>query len=346
MEFREIVQEQLPKVICFGEALLDRLGPLGGDPSIDKSVQDCLGGAPANVACALARLGIDVGFIGRLGDDKIGTDFSNLMIQRRINIQGLQIDPSLPSRVVLVCRDINGERSFGGFAGDIGHGFADEAIDLGELSKEWSSIAPVAEWLLVGTIPLAFQASSQSLFWCIEKAVDAGIRIAIDINWRPIFWDANSPPDIGPNQLAKDTIQPLLNTASLLKLSKEEANWFFDTSNPSDISSSLPNHPDVVVTDGALPIRWQLNNCSGTIEVPNSLKIVDTTGAGDCFTAGLLCKLLQSGQSLGNQALSEDIVRFASASGALVCLGAGAIDPQPTYGEVKDFLVSDLGEKS
>ena len=46
----------LPQVICIGEALLDRLGPLGGDPLIDKPVEDRLGGAPANVACCLAKL--------------------------------------------------------------------------------------------------------------------------------------------------------------------------------------------------------------------------------------------------------------------------------------------------
>ena len=43
-----------PKVICFGEGLVDRLGPLGGDPEFDLPVDDCLGGAPANVACGLA----------------------------------------------------------------------------------------------------------------------------------------------------------------------------------------------------------------------------------------------------------------------------------------------------
>ena len=46
-----------PTIICIGEALLDRLGPLGGDPYLDKPTDDCLGGAPAYVACALARLG-------------------------------------------------------------------------------------------------------------------------------------------------------------------------------------------------------------------------------------------------------------------------------------------------
>ena len=49
-----------PQVLCLGEALVDRLGPPGGDPALDQPVEDRLGGAPANVACALARLGTPV----------------------------------------------------------------------------------------------------------------------------------------------------------------------------------------------------------------------------------------------------------------------------------------------
>lgn len=65
-------------MLCFGEALVDRLGPLGGDPATDLPVDDRLGGAPANVACGLARLGTKTALIGRLGRDEIGeqTSFS------------------------------------------------------------------------------------------------------------------------------------------------------------------------------------------------------------------------------------------------------------------------------
>ena len=57
---------QSGSVIAIGEALIDRLGPPGGDPSVDLPKTDCFGGAPANVACALSRLGANVSFIGSL----------------------------------------------------------------------------------------------------------------------------------------------------------------------------------------------------------------------------------------------------------------------------------------
>ena len=62
MSLKDLVNRQEPEVICFGEALIDRLGPPGGDPEVDRPLEDCFGGAPANVACGLARLGISVAF--------------------------------------------------------------------------------------------------------------------------------------------------------------------------------------------------------------------------------------------------------------------------------------------
>ena len=91
-----------PKVICLGEALVDRLGPLGEDPAksqIDRC-ENKLGGAPANVACALARLGTPTAFIGRLGHDEFGEAFERLLAKRGVRLEGLQRDEERPTRIV------------------------------------------------------------------------------------------------------------------------------------------------------------------------------------------------------------------------------------------------------
>lgn len=156
-------------VIAIGEALIDRLGPLGGDPSSDLPVTDCFGGAPANVACALSRLGAKVSFIGSLGNDAFGEDFNNLLIQRGINTSGLQQDTLRPTRVVLVRRDSDGERCFEGFEGDKGLGFADQAISLEQIIRDWPLVAENAQWLVAGTIPLASEISSKAFFVVYRK---------------------------------------------------------------------------------------------------------------------------------------------------------------------------------
>ena len=320
-----------PRVLCLGEALVDRLGPLGGDPST-ASAADCddrLGGAPANVACALARLGTPVGLIGRLGEDAIGAAFRDLFRQRDVAVQALQRDASHPSRVVLVRRHANGERVFQGFAGDQALGFADQMLDRAELEAVWPGLAEQARWLLVGTIPLASMASADCLQWVLAQAKAAGLALAVDVNWRPTFWNPEADPAAGPTADAQALIQPLLEQASLLKLAREEALWFFGSDDPAVIAAGLPQQPDVVVTDGAEPVRWFIAKEAGSMPVFPPAQVIDTTGAGDAFTAGLL--------HCSDRPVRERL-RFASACGALVCGGAGAIDPQPQEQDVLAFL--------
>jgi fructokinase len=311
-----------PAVICIGEALVDRLGPLGGDPSVGGPVDDRLGGAPANVACGLARLGTPVGFFGCLGDDLIGEQFSALFQHRGVESSGLQMNPDRPSRIVLVRRNQEGERQFQGFAGDQGQGFADQALGPIHLPKG-------ARWLLVGTIPLATATSASTLKAVLDQARQHGTAVALDVNWRPMFWDAAADPAEGPSSDAIAVMRPLLEQAALIKLAREEAIWLFGSTDPQTISAQLPQAPNVVVTDGAEPVRWWMDGASGTQPAFQPQQVVDTTGAGDAFTAGLLHRWA---------AAPAERIRFAAACGALVCGGKGGIDPQPTEAQVVAFL--------
>ncbi len=329
-----------PKIICLGEALVDRLGPLGGDPAFDEPIDDCLGGAPANVACGLAKLGLDVAFIGCLGNDAIGQKFDNLFKSRGINLNGVQIHETLPTRIVLVRRDIDGERTFGGFLGSEENTFADMSLNLEALKERWPLLDMKAKWLLLGTIPLANKTSRKVVEWTIQKALQKNIYIAIDINWRPTFWDANCSPDTPPDINTQNLIKPFLETASLIKLAKEEAHYFFNTEDPNEVSKSLPQVPSVVITDGSNPIRWVLGNFIGQTQPLKPSVVLDTTGAGDAFLAGLISQTLIYSLDPRSQTQAEEMIRFAAACGALVCAGAGAIDPQPDSLEVENFLSS------
>ena len=330
-----------PQVLCLGEALVDRLGPPGGDPAHDGPGDDRLGGAPANVACALARLGTPSAFLGRLGRDAIGAAFAQLFARRGVDTSALQWDGERPSRVVLVRRDASGDRQFGGFAGDRGEGFADQALAAAELAAALGPLLAAARWLLVGTIPLASPTAASALQLACREAAAAGVALALDVNWRPTFWDPAADPASGPSPAQLVAIQPLLGQAALLKCAREEAQWLFGTADPAAVSAALPQRPAVPVTDGGSPLRWWLAGAAG--ELPSfQVPVVDTTGAGDAFTAGLLHGLvatpdLLAGASTGQ---AQELMRFASACGALVCQGAGAIDPQPLAGAVLHFLLT------
>ena len=186
-----------------------------------------------------------------------------------------------PSRIVLVRRGADGERQFQGFAGDRGLGFADQALEPVSLSAG-------ARWLLIGSLSLASAPSARSLRGAVAQARSLGTALALDVNWLPTFWDDRADPAEGPGHNARALIQPLLEQAALIKLAREEALWFFASEDPAVIHAALPQRPDVVVTDGAEPVRWCLEGQTGVQPAFQPPQVVDTTGAGDAFTAGLL----------------------------------------------------------
>ena len=76
----------------------------------------------------------------------------------------------------------------------------------------------------------------------------------------------------------------------------------------------------------------------------SSISVRDTTGAGDAFTAGLIFQLIKHAKVIENSKEIDRIITFAAACGALVCEAPGAIEPQPSFKQVENFLFSNLEE--
>ena len=327
------------KVICVGEALIDRI-----KNKTNEDFTDFLGGAPANVACGLKKLRIDSVFIGSIGDDKHGKKFVNYFKKLDVNINYLQLVNNSPTRIVRVDRNDAGDRFFSGFDEIFGKVFADESLDNSFFEKNLQSLEKMfleTKYFVTGTNLLSSSISKQSVYFLLNLAIKFGVKIIIDLNWRQVFWDYST----FSNKINKEdrikTIKDFLNFANILKLAKEEAILFFENANPLEISSKLKNSPDVIITDGENPISWFINGLSGTSAVVNSDKIVDTTGAGDSFLAGLISKLILFDQSL-NEYEIKTCIDFATICGLLTCLGEGAIEQQPDHKIIKEFLGSNI----
>ena len=324
------------KVICVGEALIDRIRNKS-----NQGFTDFLGGAPANVACALRKLKIDSIFIGRLGSDEFGKKFITKFSELEVNYDFLQIDNDSSTRVVNVNRDQFGDRFFSGFEPSSNINFADEALSKKSIEKKLPILEKFfieTKYLVSGTIVLSSSISAETIFFLLEKANKFGVKIIIDLNWREVFWDYSSFSSSIGKKARINLIKKFCNYAHLLKLAKEEAILFFENENPLIISQQIANRPDVIITDGKNPIQWYINGLQGTTTILDSQKIIDTTGAGDAFLAGFISKLISCYPT--NQMEIEDCVRFASVCGLLTCLGEGAIEQQPNYEKVTKFLGS------
>ena len=322
------------KVICMGEALVDQI--ITGS---DGDHKNYLGGAPANVACALSKLGIDTEFVGCLGDDEFGKEFINLFRDLGVNTQFTQINKKFSTRIIKVCIDKNGDRSFAGFINSQKL-FADQMLDKKVFDSNKISLNNLfkqTKYFITGTNLLASDKSSEALLFLVEYASKSGISIVIDANWRDIFWDNLNKSSRVQRTYHIQKIKKFLLNGDILKLSNEEAILFFGNDDPLMISQSLLKKPDVIITNGDKPISWFINGINEKTEVIKSSRIIDTTGAGDSFLAGLISRFLTHKGDFDKMSLNNHI-QFASTCGLISCLGEGAIDPQPNVQKVQDFL--------
>ena len=327
------------KVVCIGEALIDRIRNKS-----NQEFTDFLGGAPANVACALKKLKIESSFIGRLGSDEFGKKFIEKFNDLDVNIDFLQLDNNLSTRIVIVNRDDSGDRYFSGFYSCSQTFFADEALNCNLFEKDLRDLEKLfleTKYIVTGTIILSSSISLKSINFLLRLANKFDVKIIIDLNWREVFWDYSTFSSQVSHKKRINLIRNFLDCANILKLAKEEAILFFENENPSQISEKLLNKPDVIITDGGNPISWYVNSIQGKTEVINKSKIIDTTGAGDAFLAGFISKLIAFGYP-STKAEIINYIKFASVSGLLTCFGEGAIDQQPDYEKVNEFLGSQI----
>lgn len=309
-------------VVCLGEILVDSFWLRDSEKKMSLP-----GGAPANVACGLAKLGTSVEFVGAVGVDAWGQALTRLLSDLRVGSRGLQHHPTAPTREVYVLTDEVGERSFAGFSLPDPACFADAHLIYDRIDPH---LFNGAKYLVLGTLGLAYPQTRASILQAVEWVQQQKGRIVLDVNWRPMFWE-------NPAQ-AMGLVMDLLKYVSFLKLSDTEAQWLLDTTAPAAIAAQRPHLEGVIVTAGAAGCRYYLGGYSGYIS-GFDVDVEDTTGAGDAFVAGFLHQLCIRGRScLLDADCAHEVVRYASAVAALTTTRAGAIAGQPTPKEVDAFL--------
>ena len=315
------------KVICLGEILFDCLADeLGKSVSEVTSWTSYPGGAPANVACALTKLGTPSAFVGAVGKDKLGEELVALLQSIGVDVSGVQYSHA-PTRQVYVTRSLDGDRTFAGFGKQSADEFADAYLQSKLLPAE---LFLEAEYLVIGTLELAYPQSRAAVFSALELAVEYHLKIVLDVNWRSMFWLDESE--------ARPLIERLWEYIDFLKLAEEEARWLFETADAGAIFYRLGSVEGVLVSNGAAQVSYCLSENEGKVS-PFPVKVEDTTGAGDAFLAGFIHQLEKQGiQKLSDPQVARNIVRYACAVGGLTTTKSGAIAAQPTPESVKVLL--------
>jgi fructokinase len=323
-----ILNMTAPQVLCIGELLFDYLANQSGRSLTEvESWTPYPGGAPANVATALTKLGTPSAYIGCLGQDPDGETLFDLLKSLDVNLDGLQRHPQAPTRRVYVTRSLEGDRTFAGFGDVDTTAFADAFLDAAYLPE---ALFERAQFLVLGTLGLAYPGSRAAMMRSLELAHQYQVTRFVDVNWRPVFWPEP--------EAAFPLIATMLTQADFIKLSDEEASLFFNSTDPQAVVAQYPQVKGAIVTAGEQGCRYCFGNVAG--ELPAfAVDVIDTTGAGDSFVAGFLHQLCaQPNLDLTDPNTVRQVIRYASAVGALTTTKPGAIAAQPTPASLDLFL--------
>ena len=163
----------MKKIWVLGDAVVDLL------PDGEGRLLQCPGGAPANVAVGVARLGGNSAFIGRVGDDPFGRFMYQRLADEQVEVQQMRLDPAHRTSTVVVDLDDHGERSFTFMVRPSADLFLEPA-DLPSFST--------GEWLHVCSIALSAEPSRSAAFQAMDAIREAGGYVSFDPNIRPDLW--------------------------------------------------------------------------------------------------------------------------------------------------------------
>jgi fructokinase len=318
-------------VVCFGEALIDLLArpAAAGAP---RQFTEYAGGAPANVAVAIARLGGQARFVGMLAQDFFGDELLAQLATAGVDVSGVRRTQTARTALAFVKLDAHGERSFSFYrppAADLLFRSADFVpetfVDCAVFHVSSNSLTeePIAAATLAG----------------MERARASGALVSMDLNLRSGLWAAGVDPT--------PRLWAALEQAELVKLDRSEL-LFLARASRSDAAALArlfaARAECVVITDGAAPLSWFTRAAGGRVETFR-VHTIDTTAAGDAFCGGWLHALVSAGvrrdtlrEFLQRPAALTESLRFACACGALATTRHGAFAAMPEADAVARLL--------
>ncbi len=333
----------MPEVVCLGEALIDFVATesgvgVGDSPSFVRAP----GGAPANVAVGVARLGRACAFLGKVGDDPFGRFLGKAFQEAGVDIGGMVFSSEFRTGLAFVSLGAGGERDFCFFRNPS----ADMTYTPAELDTTRIDSATIFHF---GSITLIDEPARTTTLTAVQRARANGTLVSYDPNLRPPLWQSLD--------IARSTILETLSLADMVKVSEEELGFLFLNRPPDapltddELNTCMRRFHEaygsvelLMVTRGARGCCWSTRRGLQGALAGLEVVAVDTTGAGDGFVAGVMVGLLKRGyttpSALEKVSAEEwkSLFWFANGVGALTTTRKGAIPALPTQAEVLAFL--------
>ncbi len=293
-----------------GEALVDLVGQRGG-----RTLAAHPGGSPANVALGLARLGNPVTLRTRLGRDGFGT-----MVRDHLKDSGVVVDAG------------PGEDAF---ATSLAIAMLFAGVATYDFRIEWDvpTLVPLpveTRCMHTGSLATVLEPGRTNVVDLMEREHERGrVTVSYDPNVRPAL--------MGDTATARRDVERLVSLSNVVKVSDEDLDWLYPDQPYEDVARAwLASGPAlVVVTRGGAGVHA----VSGNAEIQRPaipIDLVDTVGAGDSFTSGLLDGLRRA-DLIGvarhdalaaiDEATLLEVVDEAARVAAITCSRPGADPP-------------------
>jgi 2-dehydro-3-deoxygluconokinase len=303
-------------VVTLGESLgllvASRIGRLELVPTMDLG----FGGAESNVAVGLARLGVPVTWMGRLGDDALGR-----LIERQLRAEGVNAaathDPTAPTALMLKERPAVGSSAVSYYrAGSAGSRLAPEHLDLARIRE--------ARILHITGITAALGAGPRAaLEAAIDAAIDGGTIVSFDVNHRSRLWSHTT---------AASAYREIAARADVVFAGDDEAELLTGEREPAaQAAAIIALGPTQAIVKLGAEGAYAFADGHAVEQAAFPVHAVDTVGAGDAFVAGYLAELL-AGASLSGR------LRTAAACGAIACTAPGDWEAAPDRAAIARLL--------
>ncbi|HEY0523073.1 MAG TPA: PfkB family carbohydrate kinase [Stellaceae bacterium] len=312
-------------VVAFGELLIDFVPTVTGqDLASAEAFKKAAGGAPANVAAGLARLGVSSAFMGMVGEDGFGRFLADTLRRAGVDVSPLRFTARARTALAFVSLRADGEREF--------LFYRSPSADMLMAPEDVDEVAiRNARAFHFGSISLIAEPARAATLHAVNLARRHGKLVTYDPNLRVALW-----PDA---DAAREGMRLGLSEAEIVKIGDEELAFLTGDHNLSTAARSLwsPRLQLMAITRGSAGCVWLTRDGQG--EVPGfGVAAIDATGAGDAFMAGLIAGLLADRAVPREPSRLDAVCRFANAAGALTTTGRGAIPSLPTRDAVEALL--------
>jgi fructokinase len=318
-----------------GEMLIDFI-PTATDLHGSLCYQPHPGGAVANVAVALARLGGAARFVGKLGEDSFGRLLLNVLRENKVDTRFVPTTSQGQTTLALVTLQTDGQREFSFYRQHT----ADTLLEVSDLhAPVWENVAI----LHAGSVSLTDDPARSATLAALEQAHMRKLAVSFDVNVRLALWHTETE--------LREMLGQVIAQVDLLKCSAEEAHYLdascttpFDPADTPRLAALgqylLTQGPRlVIVTRGALGALL-ITHQHTIVVAASTTQARDTTGAGDAFMGAILAKLLEHDWLTPTQlaALNAHELRvlgeFANKAAGISCTRYGGIASLPLLAEI------------